>query len=73
MIPMLIGNMASGTFSMYKNLRGPNFATCSACRDGQSRHWRSLALHQNGRRAGDVRRRRGSDDRAHWHRRLFAP
>jgi len=30
-IPMLIGNMASGLFSMYKNLRGPNFATCSAC------------------------------------------
>ncbi|HTI97317.1 MAG TPA: beta-ketoacyl-ACP synthase II [Dongiaceae bacterium] len=31
MIPMLIGNMASGMFSMYHNLRGPNFATCSAC------------------------------------------
>jgi 3-oxoacyl-[acyl-carrier-protein] synthase II len=31
MIPMLIGNMASGTFSIYKDLRGPNFATCSAC------------------------------------------
>ncbi len=31
MIPMLIGNMASGLFSMYHNLRGPNFATCSAC------------------------------------------
>jgi 3-oxoacyl-[acyl-carrier-protein] synthase II len=31
MIPMLISNMASGLFSMYKNLRGPNFATCSAC------------------------------------------
>ena len=30
-IPMLIGNMASGLFSMYNNLRGPNFATCSAC------------------------------------------
>jgi 3-oxoacyl-[acyl-carrier-protein] synthase II len=30
-IPMLIANMASGLFSMYKNLRGPNFATCSAC------------------------------------------
>ena len=24
-------NMASGLFSMYHNLRGPNFATCSAC------------------------------------------
>ena len=31
MIPMLISNMASGVFSMYHNLRGPNFATCSAC------------------------------------------
>jgi 3-oxoacyl-[acyl-carrier-protein] synthase II len=30
-IPMLIGNMASGIISMYFNLRGPNFATCSAC------------------------------------------
>ena len=31
MIPMLISNMASGLFSMFHNLRGPNFATCSAC------------------------------------------
>jgi 3-oxoacyl-[acyl-carrier-protein] synthase II len=31
MIPMLISNMASGLVSMYLNLRGPNFATCSAC------------------------------------------
>ncbi|HSH15266.1 MAG TPA: beta-ketoacyl-ACP synthase II, partial [Verrucomicrobiae bacterium] len=31
MIPMLILNMASGLFSMYNNLRGPNLATCSAC------------------------------------------
>ena len=30
-IPMLIGNMASGLVSMYFKLRGPNFATCSAC------------------------------------------
>jgi 3-oxoacyl-[acyl-carrier-protein] synthase II len=30
-IPMLILNMASGIFSMYYNLRGPNVATCSAC------------------------------------------
>jgi 3-oxoacyl-[acyl-carrier-protein] synthase II len=30
-IPMLIGNMASGLISMYFHLRGPNFATCSAC------------------------------------------
>jgi 3-oxoacyl-[acyl-carrier-protein] synthase II len=31
MIPMLILNMASGLFSMYYRLRGPNVATCSAC------------------------------------------
>jgi 3-oxoacyl-[acyl-carrier-protein] synthase II len=31
MIPMLILNMASGMFSLYYKLRGPNFATCSAC------------------------------------------
>lgn len=30
-IPMLILNMASGLFSMYHKLRGPNFSTCSAC------------------------------------------
>ncbi len=31
MIPMLISNMTSGLVSMYHGLRGPNFATCSAC------------------------------------------
>jgi 3-oxoacyl-[acyl-carrier-protein] synthase II len=31
MIPMLILNMASGMFSMYYKLRGPNLATCTAC------------------------------------------
>jgi 3-oxoacyl-[acyl-carrier-protein] synthase II len=31
MIPMLILNIASGLFSLYYRLRGPNFATCSAC------------------------------------------
>lgn len=31
MIPMLIGNITSGLVSMFWNLRGPNFATCSAC------------------------------------------
>ena len=30
-IPMLILNMASGVFSIYNGLRGPNVATCSAC------------------------------------------
>jgi 3-oxoacyl-[acyl-carrier-protein] synthase II len=47
MIPMLISNMASGIFSMYKNLRGPNFATCSAC--ATSNHaigeaWRTIKM-----------------------------
>ncbi len=31
MIPMLIGNMASGIVSMEYGLQGPNFATVSAC------------------------------------------
>ncbi len=31
LIPMMILNMASGVFSMYYKLRGPNLATCSAC------------------------------------------
>jgi 3-oxoacyl-[acyl-carrier-protein] synthase II len=31
MIPMLIGNMASGIISMEYGLQGPNFATVSAC------------------------------------------
>ncbi len=31
MIPMLILNMASGLFALYNKLKGPNFATCSAC------------------------------------------
>ena len=31
LIPMLILNMASGLFSMFYRLRGPNVATCSAC------------------------------------------
>ncbi len=47
MIPMLIGNMASGTFSMYKDLRGPNFATCSACATANhaiGEAWRSIKM-----------------------------
>ncbi|MGA3267090.1 MAG: beta-ketoacyl-ACP synthase II [Verrucomicrobiota bacterium] len=47
MIPMLISNMASGLFSMYKNLRGPNFATCSACATANhaiGEAWRSLKM-----------------------------
>jgi len=47
MIPMLISNMASGLFSMYYKLRGPNFATCSAC--ATSTHaigeaWRTIKM-----------------------------
>ena len=47
MIPMLILNMASGMFSIYNKLRGPNLATCSAC--ATSTHaigeaWRTLKM-----------------------------
>jgi len=47
MIPMLILNMASGLFSMYYKLRGPNIATCSAC--ATSTHavgeaWRTIKM-----------------------------
>jgi 3-oxoacyl-[acyl-carrier-protein] synthase II len=47
MIPMLILNIASGLFSMYYKLRGPNFATCSAC--ATSNHalgeaWRTIKM-----------------------------
>ena len=47
MIPMLILNMASGFFSMFYKLRGPNLATCSAC--ATSTHavgeaWRTLKM-----------------------------
>lgn len=47
MIPMLILNMASGLFSMYYKLRGPNLATCSAC--ATSNHaigeaWRTIKM-----------------------------
>jgi 3-oxoacyl-[acyl-carrier-protein] synthase II len=47
MIPMLISNMASGLFSMFYNLRGPNFAICSAC--ATSNHaigeaWRAIKM-----------------------------
>jgi len=47
MIPMLISNMASGLFSIYYKLRGPNFSTCSAC--ATSTHaigeaWRTIKM-----------------------------
>ena len=47
MIPMLILNMASGLFSMYYNLRGPNFATCSACATANhaiGEAWRTIKM-----------------------------
>src|ERR1051325_2476429 len=47
MIPMLISNMASGLVSMYFNLRGPNFATCSACATANhalGEAWRTLKM-----------------------------
>src|SRR5277367_33049 len=47
MIPMLISNMASGLFSMYKNLRGPNFATVSACATANhaiGEAWRAIKM-----------------------------
>jgi 3-oxoacyl-[acyl-carrier-protein] synthase II len=47
MIPMLILNMASGLFSIFQNLRGPNLAICSAC--STSTHalgeaWRTIKM-----------------------------
>ena len=47
MIPMLILNMASGMFSLFNKLRGPNVATCSAC--ATSTHaigeaWRTIKM-----------------------------
>jgi 3-oxoacyl-[acyl-carrier-protein] synthase II len=47
MIPMLISNMASGLFSMYYHLRGPNFATCSACATANhalGEAWRTIKM-----------------------------
>ena len=47
MIPMLISNMASGLVSMYFGLRGPNFATCSACATANhalGEAWRTLKM-----------------------------
>src|SRR5664280_865952 len=47
MIPMLISNMASGMVSMYFNLRGPNFATCSACATANhaiGEAWRTIKM-----------------------------
>ena len=47
MIPMLILNMASGLFSMFYKLRGPNVATCSACATAThaiGEAWRTLKM-----------------------------
>ncbi len=46
-IPMMILNMASGMFSLYHGLRGPNVATCSACATANhaiGEAWRTLAM-----------------------------
>jgi len=46
-IPMLISNMASGLFSMYNDLRGPNYATCSACATANhaiGEAWRTIKM-----------------------------
>lgn len=47
MIPMLILNMASGLFSLYYKLRGPNLATCSACATANhaiGEAWRTIKM-----------------------------
>jgi len=47
MIPMLISNMASGQFSMFHNLRGPNYATVSACATANhaiGEAWRTIKM-----------------------------
>jgi 3-oxoacyl-[acyl-carrier-protein] synthase II len=47
MIPMLILNMASGLFSMFYKLRGPNLATCSACATANhaiGEAWRTIKM-----------------------------
>jgi 3-oxoacyl-[acyl-carrier-protein] synthase II len=47
MIPMLISNMASGLTSMFFDLRGPNFATCSACATANhaiGEAWRAIKM-----------------------------
>ena len=47
LIPMLILNIASGLFSMFYRLRGPNLATCSACATANhaiGEAWRTLKM-----------------------------
>jgi 3-oxoacyl-[acyl-carrier-protein] synthase II len=47
LIPMQILNMASGLFSMYYGLKGPNVATCSACATAThalGEAWRTLKM-----------------------------
>ena len=46
-IPMMILIMASGMFSLYQGLRGPNVATCSACATANhaiGEAWRTLVM-----------------------------
>ena len=47
MIPMLISNMASAMVSMFHDLRGPNYATCSACATANhaiGEAWRAIKM-----------------------------
>jgi 3-oxoacyl-[acyl-carrier-protein] synthase II len=47
MIPMLILNMASGLFSIFYQLRGPNMATCTACATAShaiGEAWRTIKM-----------------------------
>jgi len=47
MIPMLILNMSSGLISIFFKLRGPNFATCSACSTANhalGEAWRTIKM-----------------------------
>lgn len=47
MIPMLISNMAAGMFSIYYNLRGPNYGTVSACATANhaiGEAWRTIKM-----------------------------
>ncbi|MEE2947056.1 MAG: beta-ketoacyl-ACP synthase II [Verrucomicrobiota bacterium] len=62
-IPMMILNMASGMFSLYHGLRGPNVATCSACATANhaiGEAWRTLVMGD-----GDVMVAGGTESAVH--------
>ncbi len=71
MIPMLISQHGVGLVLDVFQFARAELRHLLRLRHRQPRHRRSLAHHQDGRRAGHVRRRRGSDGRAHRHRRLL--